>query len=138
MVVDIKDIKIHNVKPGGIFTFPAPEGSAQDTPTPTSSNWTFGTSITPFNFTIVQNANITVTGNASTTDISSASPFLIVPQQLTAWIVKDAAGNVKTKADADDAKQCYLEINCKIKQNGTYLFASEGAYGTIYVPFGAT
>lgn len=137
MEVDIKDIKIHNIKFSGTFTFPEPDGSAQDTPTPTNSNWALENAIMPSSC-IVNNKNITVTGNASTTNISSDSPFLIVPQQLTAWVVKDAEGNVKTKADADNAKQCYLEICCKIKQEGAYLFASEGDYGTIYVPFGAT
>lgn len=137
MEVNITDIKIYNVKTSGTFTFPVPEGSAQDTPTPTNSNWTFNAD-TYMTFSIVKGKSITVTGNTSTTDISSESPFLIVPQQLTAWVVKDAAGNVKTKADADEAEQCYLEIRCKIKQEGTYLFAPGDNYGSIYVPFSAT
>ena len=42
------------------------------------------------------------------------------------------------KLEADNAKQCYLEIACKIRQSGAYLLGSASEYKTIYVPFGDT
>ena len=86
-------------------------------------------------FTVVKNANITVNGNTTATDISTSSPMLNIPQELTAWTVSGAS---KTKKGADDAKQCYLEISCKIRQSGVYLLGSASEYITIYVPFGVT
>ena len=86
-------------------------------------------------FTVVKNANITVNGNTTATDISTSSPMLNIPQELTAWTVSGAS---KTKKGADDAKQCYLEISCKIRQSGVYLLGSASEYKTIYVPFGDT
>lgn len=44
----------------------------------------------------------------------------------------------KSKLEADNAKQCYLEIACKIRQSGAYLLGSASEYKTIYVPFGDT
>ena len=41
-------------------------------------------------------------------------------------------------ADAADPAESYLEITCKIKQAGVYVFGSESAYKTLYVPFGTT
>ena len=86
-------------------------------------------------FTVVKNANITVNGNTTATDISTSSPMLNIPQELTAWTV--SAPN-KSKLEADNAKQCYLEISCKIRQSGVYLLGSASEYITIYVPFGDT
>ena len=45
--------------------------------------------------------------------------MLNIPQELTAWKVSETA--TKSKLEADNAKQCYLEIACKIRQNGVYL-----------------
>ena len=86
-------------------------------------------------FTVVKNANITVNGNTTATDISTSSPMLNIPQELTTRAVSGAS---KTKAGADEAKQCYLEISCKIRQSGVYLLGSASEYITIYVPFGVT
>ena len=62
--------------------------------------------------------------------------MLFVPQALNAW--KTNAATAKSKAEADKAGESYLVISCKIKQNGEYVFAPEGNYGTLYVPFGPT
>ena len=127
MQVNIKDIKIFNVKMGGVYTLPA---TADGTGSWSSSDLAF-----PHAFTVVKNANITVEGNTTATDISTSSPMLNIPQELTAWTVSGAS---KTKKGADDAKQCYLEIACKIRQSGAYLLGSASEYKTIYVPFGDT
>ena len=127
MQVDINMIKIHNVKMGGFFTLPA---AADGTGSWSSSDLAF-----PHAFTVVKNANITVNSNTAATDISTSTPMLNIPQTLTAWTV--SAPN-KSKLEADNAKQCYLEIACKIRQSGAYLLGSASEYKTIYVPFGDT
>ena len=127
MQVDIDMIKIHNIKFAGAFTLPA---TAEETGSWSSSDLAF------FNmFTVVKDKSITVEGNTTATDISTSSPMLNIPQKLTAWTVSGAS---KTKKGADDAKQCYLEIACKIRQSGAYLLGSASEYKTIYVPFGDT
>ena len=127
MEVDIDMIKIHNFKFAGAFTLPA---TAEETGSWSSSDLAF-----PHAFTVVKNANITVNSNTAATDISTNTPMLNIPQELTAWTVSGAS---KTKKGADDAKQCYLEIACKIRQSGAYLLGSASEYKTIYVPFGDT
>ena len=125
MQVDIDVIKIHNFKFAGAFTLPA---AADGTGSWSSSDLAF-----PHAFTVVKNANITVNSNTEATDITTNTPMLNIPQELTAWTVSGAS---KTKKGADDAKQCYLEISCKIRQSGVYLLGSASEYKTIYVPFG--
>ena len=127
MQVDIDVIKIHNFKFAGAFTLPA---AADGTGSWSSSDLAF-----PHAFTVVKNANITVNSNTAATDISTNTPMLNIPQTLTAWTV--SAPN-KSKLEADNAKQCYLEIACKIRQSGAYLLGSASEYKTIYVPFGDT
>lgn len=127
MQVDIDMIKIHNFKFAGAFTLPA---TAEETGSWSSSDLAF-----PHAFTVVKNANITVNSNTAATDISTNTPMLNIPQTLTAWTV--SAPN-KSKLEADNAKQCYLEISCKIRQSGAYLLGSASKYKTIYVPFGDT
>ena len=127
MQVDIKEIKIHNIKFAGVFTLPA---TADGTGSWSSSDLKY-----PLAFTVVKNANITVNSNTAATDISTNTPMLNIPQTLTAWTV--SAPN-KSKLEADNAKQCYLEISCKIRQSGAYLLGSASEYKTIYVPFGDT
>ena len=85
---------------------------------------------------VVKNANITVNSNTEATDITTNTPMLNIPQELTAWKVSETA--TKSKLEADNAKQCYLEIACKIRQSGAYLLGSASEYKTIYVPFGDT
>lgn len=128
MQVDIDVIKIHNFKFAGAFTLPA---AADGTGSWSSSDLAF-----PHAFTVVKNANITVNSNTEATDITTNTPMLNIPQELTAWKVSETA--TKSKLEADKAKQCYLEIACKIRQSGAYLLGSASEYKTIYVPFGDT
>ena len=128
MQVDIDVIKIHNFKFAGAFTLPAAaDGTGSDLPSEVSG---LG------KFTVVKDVNITVKSNTIATDISTTTPMLNRPQELTAWKVSETA--TKSKLEADNAKQCYLEIACKIRQSGAYLLGSASEYKTIYVPFGDT
>ena len=133
MQVDIDVIKIHNFKFAGAFTLPAAAdgtGSWSDLNDLPSEASGLG------KFTVVKDANITVESNTTATDISTTTPMLNRPQELTAWKVSETA--TKSKLEADNAKQCYLEIACKIRQSGAYLLGSASEYKTIYVPFGDT
>lgn len=127
MEVNIKDIKIHNFAAGSIYTLP--------TASETEGTWATPTALKGA-FTVVRGQNITVNSNDNATEISVNAPMLFVPQTLNPW--KPDVAETKTKAQADEAIQSYLEITCKIKQNGEYVFAPEGNYGTLYVPFGQT
>ena len=131
MQVNIKDIKIFNVKMGGVYTLPA---TADGTGSWAVGDWPESSTGGGF-ITVVQGKFIEVNSNTTATDISEKTPMLNIPQKLTAWTVSGAS---KTKKGADDAKQCYLEIACKIRQSGAYLLGSASEYKTIYVPFGDT
>ena len=131
MQVDIDVIKIHNFKFAGAFTLPA---AADGTGSWAVGDWPESSTGGGF-ITVVQGKFIEVNSNTTATDISEKTPMLNIPQELTAWTVSGAS---KTKKGADDAKQCYLEIACKIRQSGAYLLGSASEYKTIYVPFGDT
>ena len=134
MEVEINEIKIHNPWIKGTYTLPttsSEKGTWELTAPTVGSKWGA--------FTVVTGKKITVTSNGA--DISVDAPMLFVPQELTAWDVK------QTKAEADTEHQVYLEITCKIKQETEYVFGSAGTptgttaeakgYKTLYVPFGA-
>ena len=59
----------------------------------------------------MKNANITVNSNTEAADITTNTPMLNIPQELTASKVSETA--TISKFEADNAKQCYLEIACK-------------------------
>ena len=133
MQVDINMIKIHNVKMGGFFTLPA---TADGTGSWSDFNDLPNEASGLGKFIVVKDENIPVESNTTATDISTTTPMLNRPQELTAWKVSETA--TKSKLEADNAKQCYLEIACKIRQSGAYLLGSASEYKTIYVPFGDT
>ena len=119
MKVDIKDIKIHNINRTGTFTFPTTAEAS-----PTQSNWQTPAAV-PANgiYTVVMNQAITVNSATKPTDISSKTPLLLVPQKLNnPWNTKTTP---KTKEQADKDYESYLEINCRIQQNGVYVFGKD-------------
>lgn len=131
MEVNIKEIKIHNFRLGGVFTLPTADGAdgSWELNDPAIPSMKWGT------FTVVKDQNIDVTNTGA--NISVNTPMLFVPQELSnAW--QTNATTPKTKADADTDHESYLEITCKIKQAGVYVFGSDSEYKTLYVPFGTT
>ena len=125
MEVDINAVSIHNFKTGGIFKIPVGE--------PKQGDWTLNFINQASGFTVKKvetGKNIKVSQSKNATDISDG-PMLFVPQKLTKWIVPS------TTTAANDAKQSYLKINCKIKQGGAFLFGSNTEYKDLYVPFEA-
>ena len=133
MSVVVNGIKIANAKMSGSFKLPDDVNA-----TPTAGNWTLAGDDDKgyYNPVVVRNAAIEVNGGTDVTDISSTTPIFTIPQTLTKWAVDQDA--TKTISKANDVKQSYLEISCKIQQSGVYLCGSETAYGTIFVPFGAS
>ena len=127
MNVTIKVIKIRNVKMSGTFNLPADANTHA-----TNANWELpaGLTLGYYSPTVIRNANVEVNSNTTVTDISNTTPIFTIPQTLTKWVV---SGDTKTKEKADIAKQSYLEIECKIEQNGLTLHN-----GTLYVPFGVS
>ena len=129
MEVDIKEIKIKNFKIGGTFTIPT-DGSS-----PSQSSWSSLGEVFKFSpFTVIKKTDadpIKITGTEAT-DISSTTPMLFVPQQLTGWNVAHKIDDAETNGES------YLIINCKIKQKNDYLHGKETQYEDLYVPFGTS
>ena len=124
MEVEIKALSIHNFYGGGTFTIPEGEPSQTDW---APNSFTYHSN----GFTAVMDQSIKVNKTDEVTNISTQGPMLLVPQKLTKW---DLSG--KTEA-ADNAKQSYLKITCKIKQSGAYLIGDDTKFDVLYVPFGA-
>lgn len=126
MQVDIKDIKIHNYKFSGTFTFPK---NGKD---PEQSNWVPLLSNKPEATVGKAQPTISVTSNSTTTDISLNKPMLFIPQKLEAWDTKNSIDQANT-----DTKS-FLEIECKIQQNGEFLHGTATSFAKLYVPFGTS
>lgn len=122
MQVEIESINIHNVNTGGIFTIP--------TGTPANKDW----QLTGISRTFSIGMNGTTSVNNTGTDVFT-KPILFVPQQLTKWAT--TASTPMTIEEADVAKQCYLEIICKISIDGTYPHGTATKFKKLYVPFEA-
>lgn len=131
--VEINEIKLCNVKYSGTFTLPAANTA------PATNDWE---AVIPamgsHSFTVIKGAKITVKSTTVASEISNSTPMTVIPQQLTAW--QTNATTAKTIEAADNAKEGYLRIYCKIKVNGQYykIGENESEYGYIYVPFGDT
>ena len=122
--VDVKSVKIHNFVHSGTFTLPAGE--------PVMSDWTLSP-VAAGVYTVKLNAANVKTKNAVVELSDMNSPLMMIPQKLTKW--STSAGAAVSKFDADNAKECYLEISMKLKQNDSYLIGSAAEYKMVYVPF---
>lgn len=122
--VDVENVKIHNFVHGGTFTLPEGE--------PAMSDWTLSP-VAAGAYTVKLNAANVKTKNAVVELSDMNSPLIMIPQKLTKW--STSTGAAVSKLDADKAKECYLEISMKLKQNDSYLIGSAAKYKTVYVPF---
>lgn len=127
MTVTIKEMRIYNIALGGTFTFPSADVE------PTLTNWT---STKGYSKVIIKNSNTTdVVASSINTPvdiIGTSNPMLFIPQTLTAWNTQVGAPMSKKDADkAENSFQSYLEVTCKIEQNGATLHN-----GPLYIPFG--
>lgn len=122
--VDVKSVKIHNFVHSGTFTLPEGE--------PAMSNWSLSP-VAEGAYTVKLAANVK-TSNAVVNLSDMNSPLMMIPQKLTKWRTY-SAGTAVSKLEANNAKECYLEILMKLKQNDSYLIGSAAEYKTVYVPF---
>lgn len=123
--VDVENVKIHNFVHSGTFTLPAGE--------PAMSDWKLSPAAKGA-YTVKLNAANVKTKNAVVNLSDMNSPLMLIPQKLTKWSTY-SAGTAVSKLEADKAKECYLEISMKLKQNDSYLIGSAAEYKTVYVPF---
>lgn len=123
--VDVENVKIHNFVHSGTFTLPAGE--------PAMSDWKLSPAAKGA-YTIKLNAANVKTKNAVVNLSDMNSPLMLIPQKLTKWSTYSADTAVSIP-EADKAKECYLEISMKLKQNDSYLIGSAAEYKTVYVPF---
>lgn len=121
MDVEIKSIKLHNFETSGTFSIPK-----NDTD-PKQSDWNTTPIPNPSGFTVIKDQKIVVKTDA--TDISTKTPMFLIPQQKAAW---DPSHNITT---ANNNKECYLSIECKISIDGHAITTPAGKYETLYVPF---
>lgn len=125
--VDVENVKIHNFVHSGTFTLPAGE--------PAMSDWKLSPAAKGA-YTVKLNAANVKTKNAVVNLSDMNSPLMLIPQKLTKWSTySPSAGTAVSIPEADKAKECYLEISMKLKQNDSYLIGSAAEYKTVYVPF---
>lgn len=126
LTVDVKNIKIHNFVHGGTFKLPTDE--------PAMSDWSLSPAAAGAYTVKLNAANVVVTNNTAVDLSDMNSPLMLIPQKLTKWSTY-SAGTAVSIPEADKAKECYLEISMKLKQNDSYLIGSAAEYKTVYVPF---
>ena len=122
--VDVENVKIHNFVHSGTFTLPAGE--------PAMSDWKLSPAAKGA-YTVKLNAANVKTKNAVVNLSDMNSPLIMIPQTLTKW--RTSTGAAVSIQEAENAKECYLEISMKLKQNDSYLIGSATEYKTVYVPF---
>lgn len=127
--VDVDSVKIHNFVLSGKFTLPAGEPARE----PAMSDWKLSPAAKGA-YTVKLNAANVKTKNAVVNLSDMNSPLMLIPQKLTKWSTYSADTAVSIP-EADKAKECYLEISMKLKQNDSYLIGSAAEYKTVYVPF---
>ena len=131
--VEIKSIKLHNLETNGVFTIPTNRSDFQ----PVQSDWKYQSHSYTCGLTVINKDDDEpkITIGTEATDISTSTPMFLIPQKLTKWAT--TAASPKTTDQADNDKQSYLEISCKIKLDGSYRIGDENNFGKLYVPFGA-
>lgn len=122
--VDVENVKIHNFVLSGTFKLPTDE--------PAMSDWSLSPAAAGA-YTVKLNAANVKTKNTAVDLSDMNSPLMLIPQKLTKW--STSAGTAVSILEADKAKECYLEISMKLKQNDSYLIGSAAEYKTVYVPF---
>ena len=127
LTVDVKNIKIHNFVHGGTFKLPTDE--------PAMSDWSLSPAAAGAYTVKLNAANVVVTNNTAVDLSDMNSPLMLIPQKLTKWSTYSAGTAAVSIPEADKAKECYLEISMKLKQNDSYLIGSAAEYKTVYVPF---
>ena len=136
LTVTIKDIKLHNIKQGGTFSYPEDVQYTTAEMETSRDCWSNVDKSDTYSPSIIRNGDIEVGTDDTDITVSGNSPSLVIPQTVTAWTVSGA--DKKTIEEADAAGESYLEITCVLQQNGQNLTTvNTDGYATIYVPFSA-
>ena len=131
--VEVQGIKVHNLKNTGVFTFPSTQTEAGAT----AGSWSVTGEATNNYALGMAAAPVTVVSDKSATNLTAIDgALLLMPQTLTPWTTKPTAA--VPVATAEQQKHCYLEIDLKVKQAGTYIVGDASSFGKAYVPFGET
>ena len=119
-IVDVNNVKIHNVPSVGLYYF-------------NSGNWEAMTDyVEKYTVYALDNDALTVKNDADGKDllIGEGDYMFVIPQQLTPW---DKNGSPL------DSNGTYIEITCKISKEGEYVLGGEDEddWGKAYLPFEA-
>lgn len=117
LTAEVGRIKLHNVN--SVMTVGL-NGASVTAPTPQYANYSLGMS----------DSKTVTSADAANPDNLTAEDgaMLFVPQTLNPMT------EGKTPAQADAAKECYLEVSCKVKAGSHYLVGSSSEYATKYIP----
>lgn len=121
--IDIEDIKIHNLAFYGALTLPA------GVETISQSNWVPGDKVT---LDLSPNRLPAVVEHIAQEPVE-VSQQLYLPQVLTAW--NPAQQSIK---QANDARQSYLSVLCRIRQRGVYVWGDANHFQRMFIPFAAS
>ena len=121
LTAEIESITLHNVNS---VMATGLDGTTVATPTPQYANYSLGMSDT-------KTVTSTDAGKADNLTADDGA-MMLVPQTFSPW------NGTTSITEADAAKQCYIEVKCKIKVGTHYLVGSLSDYGAVYVPLSAT
>lgn len=141
MEVKVGKVKIHNIKKSGVFTIPEKNDPAMAE----ASYWALDELQEANSFhvhkrttPVVVNSNTTPVwiSNVNDTEPDESRVTILHPQTVEKWTTTPEAP--VSIVEADQQLQCYLSIECNIKQNGHTIFCGQNddleSLGTIYVP----
>jgi hypothetical protein len=121
LTAEVGRITLHNVN--SVMTVWL-NGASVSAPTPKDADYSLGLS---------DSKTVTSADGANPDNLTAEDgAMLLVPQTLTPMT------EGKTTAQADAAKECYLEVSCKVKAGSHYLAGSSSEYATKYIPMSCT
>ncbi len=136
IVATIKSVKVHNAKTtadiGYIGTVTGQHRALGVTTG--KKDGTDYTAVDDYAIKTVSGADVVLSSTtAAPLSDTTDGMLMMVPQSgATAW---QTTATPKTTAAADIDGETYLEVECKITNNGTYVLGSASAYGKVYIPF---
>ena len=135
MIGIVRSLKIRNLKNCGTFTIPTElaEGNKNYARNPKSSDWTLADSYDSFSDCIEKDTLIHHKGSDPVRLSNISKPLFVLPQKSIAW--STTPDQPVSIAKADENHETYLEISMKLIDDGEYLFGSDTAYQTVYLPF---
>ena len=122
----VKEIIVHNLKTTGTLTFSTTNDS--------EAKWTLVDSLYG-DYKQVLPSPIELNPDQRTA-VQISDPWIFMPQMPTKW--KTKAGTPVSIHEADSLRHSYVEIKCKMIQNGSYVWGAPSGvneYESVYFPF---